>query len=387
MLNLVWLLLPVAAVAGWFAAKRNSRKHPEALWDYSSQFHAGLNVLLNDSNEKPETLFSEFSSIDNDTADTHLAIGNLYRRRGEIDRAIVMHQSLVDNNELDKDIRAAARYELARDYDSAGLLDRSETVFRELLDSGERTADAYESLLQLNEREKDWATAIEMAKESVAATGEARPVLIAHYYCEMAQEALDSGYTDEAKSLLNKAQESSAQSARANVMLASLAYNNNEYAEAIKHFSVVEQQRPELMPEIITPWFESLARLQDEDAIRRFVDHVRARKNAYSVIHSTRSVIEKLDGVQQADAFFIDQILKRPSLKGLRDWAHDQLGKSKPEERDKVQIMCKMLDQVVEDKPGYQCASCGFSGNEFHWRCPSCGTWDSVHTIIGAEGE
>ncbi len=387
MINLLWLLLPVAAAAGWFAAKRNSKKHPEAFWDYSSQFHAGLNVLLNDTQGKPETLFSEFSNIDNDTADTHLALGNLYRRRGEMDRAIVMHQSLVDNNGLDKDIRAAARYELARDYDSAGLLDRSEKEFKELLACGERTNEAYESLMQLHERERDWATAIALAEERESVTGESRFGLVAHYYCELATEALASGYTDEAKTLLAKAQSDNADGARAYLMLASLAFDNGDYAEAIEHYERVEEQRPELMPEIITRWFESLSRINDEAALRRFIDHVRARKNAYSVIRSSRSVIERLDGAQTADAFFIDQILKRPSLKGLRDWAHDQLDKSKPEERDKVQVMCAMLDTVVEEKPGYQCSSCGFSGNEFHWRCPSCGNWDSVHTIIGAEGE
>ena len=387
MINLLWLLLPVAAAAGWFAAKRNSNKHPEGFWDYSSQFHAGLNVLLNDTQDKPETLFSEFSDIDNGTADTHLALGNLYRRRGEMERAIVMHQSLVDNAGLDNDTRAAARYELARDYDAAGLLDRSEKVFRELLQSGQRTSDAYESLMQLHERERDWATAIKLAEESESVTGESRPGPVAHYYCELAQEALASGYTDEAKTLLATAQSDTAEGARANLMLASLAYSDSDYAQAIEHYERVEKQRPELMPEIITPWFESLLRIKDEAALRRFLDHVRGRKNAYSVIRSARSVIEGLDGALPADAFFIDQILKRPSLKGLRDWAHDQLDKSKPEERDKVQIMCAMLDQVVKDKPGYQCSSCGFSGNEFHWRCPSCGNWDSVHTIIGAEGE
>jgi len=387
MINLLWLLLPVAAAAGWFAAKRNSKKHPEAFWDYSSQFHAGLNVLLNDTKDKPDSLFSEFSDIDNGTADTHLALGNLYRRRGEMDRAIVMHQSLVDNSDLDNNVRAAARYELARDYDSAGLLDRSEKEFRVLLQTGHRTNDAYESLLQLHERERDWATAIELASEGEAATGEARPGLVAHYYCELAQEALTNGYNDEAKALLAKAQSDTADGARANLMLAALAYESNDYPQAIKHYERVEEQRPELMPEIITPWFDCLTRLQDDAALRRFLEHLHGRKNAYSVIRTARSAIEKLDGVQQADAFFIDQIIKRPSLKGLRDWAQDQLDKSKPEEREKVQIMCTMLDQVVEDKPVYQCSNCGFSGNEFHWRCPSCGNWDSVHTIIGAEGE
>ncbi len=387
MLNLLWLLLPVAAAGGWFAAKRNSQKNRETLWDYSSQFHAGLNVLLNDTQEKPESLFSEFSDSDNGTADTHLALGNFYRRRGEVERAIVMHQSLVDNTGLDNEIRAAARYELARDYDSAGLLDRSEKVFRELLQSDYRNTEAYDALMQLHERERDWATAIELAEESASTTGEKRPGLIAHYYCEMAQQALDSGYTDEAKELLGKAQANNNDGARANLMLASIAYKSGDHATAIEHYARVEKQRPELMPEIITYWFSSLQQQKDDHALREFVDHVRGRKNAYSVIRSTRAVIEELDGAQEADAFFIDQIIKRPSLKGLRDWAHDQLDKSKPEERGKVQTMSSMLDQVVEDKPGYQCSSCGFTGNEFHWRCPSCGNWDSVHTIIGAEGE
>jgi len=387
MLNLLWLLLPVAAAGGWFAARRSGAASPETFWDYTSNFHEGLSELLNERQDKPVELFDDLSHTDRDTADTHLALGNLFRRRGEVERAILLHESLLDKPELGEEVHAAARYELARDYDSAGLLDRSEVVFRELINSGQRSQDAFESLLQLHERERDWAKAIAVAGEYVSATGEARDSLIAHYYCELAQEARDAGYVDEAKALLDQALSQRSDGARANMMLADLSLSVGDYRMANKRFELVESQRPELMPEIIEKRFEALYGDGDQAALRRFVEHIRKQRNAYSVVRTTRGVIEKLDGPQEAERFFKQQILQRPSLKGLRDWAQDQLEISKPGEREKVHVICSMLDQVVEDKPTYQCSNCGFRGNVLHWRCPSCGSWDTVHTIIGAEGE
>jgi len=141
------------------------------------------------------------------------------------------------------------------------------------------------------------------------------------------------------------------------------------------------------MPEIISPLFESLEASGNRDALRDYVDRIKGRMNAYSVIKVTRDMIEKLSGQTDADQFFKDQIVKRPSLKGLRDWARGQLAKSPVSEREKVAAMCDMLDQVVNDKPSYQCLDCGFRGQSIYWRCPSCGHWDTVQTIIGAEGE
>ena len=123
------------------------------------------------------------------------------------------------------------------------------------------------------------------------------------------------------------------------------------------------------------------------DRLHTFVKHIRNQRNAYSVVRKTRDVIEQIDGRDAADKFFKAQVLKRPSLKGLRDWVSDQVPLSRPGEREKVQVILQLLDQVTEDKPTYQCSHCGFQGNVLHWRCPSCGTWDSVRTIIGVEGE
>lgn len=388
MLNLLWLLLPVAAAGGWFAAKRgNSDAQSDAFWDHASNYHRGLNFLLNEQQDKAVELFVNMTDVDQETAETHLALGNMFRRRGEVDRAIRVHQSLMDKEDLRADVRADALFELARDYDTAGLLDRSEKLFRKMIEQGHNVQQAYTNLLSIYERERDWPRAIEIATQYGSEIDKPLEPLIAHYYCELAQIAINESNYERAETHLGKALYYSSDCARANVMWGELALQQKDHATAIARFESVENQRPELMPEIISPLFEALVASENELALRAYIDRIRNRFNAYSVIKTTRSMIEKLDGKQNADDFFKEQIVKRPSLKGLRDWARGQLAKSPPTEREKVEAMCDMLDQVVKDKPSYQCNHCGFRGQSLHWRCPSCGHWDTVQTIIGAEGE
>ncbi|ASJ75194.1 tetratricopeptide repeat protein [Granulosicoccus antarcticus] len=385
--DLLWLLLPVAAVAGWFAAKRSDAKRPDAFWDYTNNFHQGLNVLLSEQQGKALELFDDLSGTSRDTADTHIALGNLYRRRGEVERAILLHQSVIDKVALPEDIRETARFELARDYGSAGLLDRSEHVLHELLGSEHRRGDAYDSLLQLHEQEQDWEQAIAVAIEFEKNTGNNARARIAHYYCERAVLAQKQQQTASAAEFLEKARRHHPQCARALMMQASMALEAGDHDLSLTLYGQVESLRPELMPEIIDSRFAALKAANQPLQLLAFVKRIHEQKNAYSVIRSTRAVIAELHSSEAADRFFKDQILKRPSLKGLRDWVHDQVALSKPGERDKVQVICGLLDQVVEDKPAYRCNSCGFQGNVMHWRCPSCGQWDSVSTIIGVEGE
>lgn len=387
MLDLLWFLLPVAAAAGWFAAQRNNTNKPAAFWDYTSNFHKDLNVLLNEPGNVPGQLFEKLDDTDTDTAETHLALGNLFRRRGEIDRAILLHESLLEKQELDDEVRAAARYELGRDYESAGLFDRSEQAFRTLIDDGLRLDDAFESLLQLSEREGDWKSAIELASECEQRTGKTRHTLIAHYYCELAERATADDEPFAVRSYLAEAVNACASCPRPHLLLADLELAEGNHEEAIEHYARVEEKGPELLPETIRQRLDALKAVEDESRLRSFIDTLRRRRNAYSVITSTRAVIAELDGVTAAERFFKEQILRRPSLKGLRDWAEDQIQIARPGEKEKVAVIHAMLKEVVEDKPAYQCNSCGFRGNVLHWRCPSCGTWDSIKRIIGVEGE
>lgn len=388
MLNLLWLLLPVAAAGGWFAAKRSgSEGNPDRFWDHASNYHRGLNYLLNEQQDKADELFLPIGDVNQETAETHLALGNMFRRRGEVDRAIRVHKSLSSKTQLNESIRADALFELARDFDTAGLLDRSEPLFRQLIEQKHNVDNCYDNLLSIYEREKDWDKAIEIADEYSRHTNKNMPVLIAHYYCEQAQVADNAGRTEEAKQFLEQALSRCSDCARANVMWGVMALRSQQYADAIDRFELVEKHRPELMPEIISPMFEALNASGDQQALRAYIERIKSRLNAYSVIKKTRSFIVKLDGQEQADDFFKDQIVARPSLRGLRDWARGQLAKSPVKEREKVAAMCDMLDQVVRDKPSYQCSDCGFRGQSLHWRCPTCGHWDTVQTVIGAEGE
>jgi len=396
MLNLLWFLLPVAAAAGWFAAHRSVAKHPDAFWDHASNFHKDLNVLLNEQTDKAdEVLFANLDDLDRETAETQLALGNFFRRRGEVDRAIHLHERLMEKTELGPDVQAAARFELARDFESAGLLDRSEETFRELLASGQRERDACQSLMQLHERERDWSQAADMAKIALslcegAGDSEKAQLLrlrMAHYRCELAEDARESGYTEEAKGLLQEAQSIHPGGARAHMAMASLAFDAQQWRQVIDHYEHVEQSQPTLLPEIIEPWLQALSRLNEPQALSVFIEKIASRRNAYSVIRATRRVIADNQTPELANRFFKDQILKRPSLRGLRDWVSDQIEIAPASEREKVQTIHTLLNEVIEDKAHYQCSHCGFKGNELHWRCPGCGQWDAVRTIVGAEGE
>ncbi len=383
MLNLLWLLLPVAAAGGWFAARRATARDTPPAFNY----YQGLNYLLNEQPDKAVEWFGELSPGEKDAADTRLALGNMFRRRGEVERAIPIHQALVDNTEVSDDLRADALFELARDFEAAGLFDRAESLFTQLTNNERYAPRAWQSLLLISERERDWDKAIETAASYSRVSGTDVNNLIAHYHCELADIAAQQEDVAAAVSLLQKATTTDTDCARANVMWGALALQEHDYQTAIERFERVEKQRPELMPEIIKPLFTALDLAGDQAALRAYIDRIKGRFNAYSVIKTTRAMIEKLDGRAEADDFFKDQIVKRPSLKGLRDWARGQLAKSPPAEREKVEAMCDMLDQVVKDKPGFQCSDCGFRGSTLYWRCPGCGHWDTVQTVIGAEGE
>ena len=288
--DLLWLLLPVAAAAGWFAAKRSdecpSAHSTKAFWDYSNEFHEGLNVLLSDQPATPDGLFSNSSDAARNTADTHIALGNHYRQRGDMERAVFMHTSIVDNEELDYEVRAMARFELARDYESAGLLDRSETAFKDLIQSGHQVNEAYQSLLQLHERESDWQQAIVVATAAQNHNDKSLGWRIAHYYCELALESIKAAERRLADEQLIKALSHDEECARASMMLADLALEEGEYSRANELYEQVEQLRPELIPEIIDKRFDVFRKAGNASELDVFLKRIHSQRNAYSVIRS-----------------------------------------------------------------------------------------------------
>jgi lipopolysaccharide biosynthesis regulator YciM len=325
--------------------------------------------------------------MDQEMAETQLALGNLFRRRGEFDRAIKIHQNLVNRSISNSDINADALLELGNDYVSSGLLDRAESLYEQLISRERHVETAYDALVAIYEREKDWVRAIKFSLQSLPHDEGERQARLGHYFCEMADAAVSEGDSQVARSFLKKALEAHSASARANILRGDLAMERQDFLRAIECYTEVERQNPTLTPEIISPLFTAYCESGNEQALLVYIQHIRNRNNSYSVIKTTREMIEKLSGAVAADRFFKEQLLKRPSLKGLRDWAQSELKNSKPEEKEKVLIIIKMLDSVVDDKPAYVCSDCGFKAKTIHWQCPSCAQWDTVRTVIGAEGE
>lgn len=385
--SLLWFLLPVAAGLGWIGGRRRTIAAFDADWRYAQRFHRRLRDLLADADRDHGELFVDLSDTERDAIDTELAIGALFRRRGEVDKAIRLHERLLGRTERFPAERAAVQMELARDYDAAGLDERAEQQYEALTRVAEGATDALEQLLRRRERDRDWHGAIAIANRLASTGGDSMAARIAHYECELADDAAARGDAEQTQRHLQRAVGACAGCARPQIMLAQRALDEARPDDALEHFAAVASRRPELMPEIIDRQLEALHRLGDESALECFVDEVRARRNAYSVIRTVRDEIATREGIEAADRFFKDQILMRPSLKGLRDWTRDQLELAKESERDKVRVILALLDQVTRDRPSHRCASCGFEGRELHWRCPSCGRWDTVHPIIGAEGE
>lgn len=390
MLNLLWLLLPVAFVFGWWAGRRSAGDSGNRVQldpQHESSYLRGLNYLIHEEQDKAIELFVGISEPDQEMIETQTALGNLFRRRGEFDRAIKIHQSLVERSRGSARSRSDVLVELARDYTASGLLDRAETIYKDLLTRNEHVATAYQELMSIYEQEREWHNAIRIAEESRRITGDGKETRLGHYFCELAEQAVAESDTETARRYLKKSLAEDPHGPRANILRGKLAMRRGDYRRAVECYMAVEQQHPELLPEIIEPLLESYYACGDRPALQTYLDTVKERYNSYSVIKTTRAMIERVEGKSVADKFFKQQVLKRPSLKGLRDWARGELENCKPQEREKVAVIVDMLDSVVDDKPNYCCSVCGFNAKTLHWRCPSCNTWDSARAVIGVEGE
>jgi lipopolysaccharide biosynthesis regulator YciM len=386
-IELLWFLLPVAAASGWWIGRRSSGASGQLRMAHSPEYFKGLNFLLNEQQDEALEVFLRMAEVDSEVVETHLALGNLFRRRGEVDRAIRIHQNLMARPNLGSQERAHAIFELARDYMKAGLLDRSEKLFRELLDSGLETDEALRHLLDIYEREKEWTKAVSVAQKLPRKGSNTSGELIAHYYCELGELASQRGDETEAQKLAKKAVDADPDCSRASMLAAQLATAQGKHRVAARCYRRIEQHDPELLPEVIEPLLNSMLLEGNRAALSSYVEELRERHNGFTVVQAVTELLRKLDSDDEARRFFRDQLLKRPSLRGLREWVRAEYERHADNQREDAQVVLDLLNRVVDSKPNYHCKQCGFRGQMLHWQCPGCRTWNSVKPIIGVEGE
>jgi lipopolysaccharide biosynthesis regulator YciM len=387
-LALLFLLLPVAALSGWYAGRKGgARTVGQRVSRLSSNYFRGLNYLLNEQPDKAIEVFLEIAEVDKRTVETHFALGHLFRRRGEVDRAIRLHQNLIARPGLSEQQKTYAVLELGEDYMRAGLLDRAETLFCDLERVDPVAPQALRHLIAIYQQERDWEKAIDYAQRLEARTGEAMGKLVAQFYCELSEMARQRGDTERARAHLEAAYSAEANCVRAGLIEGQMDVAQGQDQAAIRAFERVARYDPEILPELLPPLLAAYQRRDELHRARAFLHEMLERHPGVTPLLALTRLIEHEEGLGQAKDFLTQQLRRRPSVRGQGALIDLSLAEDAPVGRDLLLVLKQLGEQLVAGVSAYRCGRCGFGARIHHWQCPSCKTWGSVKPIHGPAGE
>ncbi len=350
-------------------------------------YFQGINFLLNEQPDKAIEVFIRMLEVDSDTVETHLALGNLFRRRGEVDRAIRIHQNLIARPTLNKSQRSAALLELGQDYMRAGWLDRAESLFDELLEGGLHTLPALRHLLDIYQQEKEWEKAITIAKRIGSETNQPIDSIIAQFHCELAEKALKISDDNQASQALKRALSHDKRCVRASLVQGRMALAADNCKAALKAYRQVEEQDIDYLPDILEKMRQCYERTLGLDAYKDYLRSIIGRYEGISPVLMLADVLARTEGESVAVEFMTVQLCKRPSVRGLGRLIGLNLVGSSGKGKDDLLILRDLVEQLLKNKPIYKCKHCGFAGKTLHWQCPTCKEWNTVKPIHGVEGE
>jgi len=394
-----WLFLLVfsAIACGWLLGRfaGGASPLPGGASAAYRQYFRGLNYLLNDRPDEAIATFVATLEVDKETFDTHLALGNLMRRKGDVEQALRIHQNLLARPNLPPLQLQRAHLELARDYISAGLYDRAEKILQELVQGSEELRPiALRHLVEIYQAERDWIKAIETAtrllprRNLFLSAPDPDPELdsaIAHFHCELAQSALDKNEFDGARAHLIQALIRDPKSVRASLLIGALEYRTGHFEAAIDALQKIPEQNPALAPEML----DSLRTCYDAAGRReQLVEYLRQCLTRHASTRLVLAICEEIahrDGAKAAARFLAEQMRMRPTMRGLLSLISMQ--REGACEEDNLEILQALLQKMAAGKPIYQCHHCGFTGRQIHWQCPSCKQWNTMQPIAGSEGD
>lgn len=379
-LTLLWLLLPVAAASGWWLGRRSLPGHSDGRQGdaLEARYFKGINYLLNEQPDQAVDAFIELLEVGAETAETHLALGGLYRRRGEVDRAIRIHQNLVAQPELDAEHRSEALLELAQDYQSAGLLDRAEDLFKELADSGQHRVQALRQLIDIYEHESDWLRAIEVAQELQRVTGNQLGPVIAHYHCELAETHRRAGRTHEAFAQLDQAVQAHGASVRTSLLEGDIHAENGNHVEALAAYWRIEDQDAAFLNEAIPRISQCFGEVDDPRAASEFLAGLVYRDDDPDATLALSELKLMSEGAASASDFLLGQMRRRLSLRGLHRLLELLADAQVSVQGRDLDVLKDLTERLLAESPTYQCRHCGFPARSLHWQCPSCKHWSTM---------
>ena len=372
---LAGLFLLLAAL-GWALGRFGEREEVESPQPLNVDYLKGLNFLLNEQTDQALEHFLKMVRVDDKTIETHFALGSLFRRRGEVDRAIRIHQNIIARPDIAAEQRDQALHSLAKDYQRAGLLDRAESVFSRLAEGSRYQVQALESLCRIYEQEKEWGKAIESGQKLEVLSGRSLALQIAHYYCELAEAAAAKSDYAAARAYVKKAQTGRPRTLRGALTRAHIARDTGDFKTALKlYHRIIDESNyliAETLPEIVAIYEQEGQTGELEAALRALL-----RKNPeMRTLVAYSAIVNDLGGVPAIDECVERYMLDEPTLGEFVD-LHRLSERTSDSDEPALAKIRQALSKLATTTPRYQCQECGFSSQRLLWQCPSCRNWET----------
>ncbi|GAA5217958.1 lipopolysaccharide assembly protein LapB [Corallincola platygyrae] len=389
MSELLFLLLPIAVAYGWYMGRRSGHQElKDTSLKLSEKYVAGLNYLFSDQSDKAVDLFIEMIQVDSETIDTHLALASLFRKRGEVDRAIRLHQNLIARPNLPVEQRDLSMLELGHDYLVAGLYDRAEQIFIELLSHEGYRTKAAEQLLHIYEYTKEWDKAIEVVESHKLYQQPKIKAALAHYYCQLVEPLVRRGDFNHALRFLNQAIKSDPACIRAHIEKANILIEQGDRKTALKSLQQIPSHDVDFASEILDLIEPLFAGQRDPKAYEHYLRDLLQLGAGVSVLIKLAQRVAATDGEEAAEALVKQELVRHPTMRGFCHLMHYHIHSAETgKARSSLKSLQELVAQQIRIKPKYRCCNCGFSSGSLLWHCPSCKSWGRIKPIRGLDGE
>jgi lipopolysaccharide biosynthesis regulator YciM len=372
-----WLLvLPLFFGLGWAAARIDLRQLLTESRALPRSYFKGLNFLLNEQPDKAIEAFIEVVKVDPETIELHFALGSLFRRRGEVERAIRMHQNLVERPGLAAEQKLSALFELAQDYFKAGLLDRAEEMFLKL-ETTSYAEQALRFLLEIYEQEKEWNKAIGIAGKLETVTGRSHQKEIANFYCELAMSEMMHSRPDAARPHLAEALSHHRQCVRANMLLGDLEFSAKDPEAAIDAWKRIESQSPQYLALVAERIYNAYKRRGKLDEGVNLLRGYLAKYPSLDLLNVVFQGMLESQGNEQAYQLARDELRRMPTLLGLDKLLEAQLLEAPLDRRRDLELVKELVNEHTRSLTMYRCDNCGFRARQYYWHCPACAAWET----------
>lgn len=372
-----WLLgIPLFFSLGWIAARVDIRQLISESSSLPKGYFKGLNFLLNDQPDKAIDAFIEILKLNPETVELHFALGNLFRRRGETERAIRVHQNLLSRPDLPIEQQTQAMFELGQDYLKAGLLDRAEETFNQLV-AGQYAIPARKALLEIYQREKEWLRAIDAAHALQESGAGGRQKEIAQFYCEIAQDELVHTHPEAAMGMLDKAIATDRHNVRAAILTGDIHLAKGDVEQAVLAWRRVEQQSVPHVALVAQRLMDGYRKLERPHEGLNLLKSYMAETPSIDLLEVVFKATLELETVSEANQLVSNELRRTPTLLGLDKLLDARMMVAPPEVLPELSIVKNLVSGYAQKFTRYQCTHCGFKARQFYWQCPGCSKWET----------